>query len=101
MLKRFTAAAAGAAFLFSGAALAKDDWFPSKHGKDDQAGQSNLMTPDRVKAAMGLIKQGKVVSLARTYSDQDATVRSSQMGNARHQWPFRRATRRQQSHLDG
>jgi hypothetical protein len=69
-IERFTAAAAGAALLLSGAALAEDDWYPSKHGKDDQAGQSNLMTPDRVKAALGLIKQGKVISLARTYSDK-------------------------------
>ena len=70
MLKKFTAAAASATLLLSGTAFAKDDWFPSTHGKDDQAGQSNLMTPDRVKAAMGLIKQGKVISLARTYSDK-------------------------------
>lgn len=52
----------------SGAASAQEKWYPSKYGKDDQAGQSNLMTPERAKNAMKYIKQGKVVSLARTYS---------------------------------
>ncbi|MGI9475743.1 MAG: cyclase family protein [Hyphomicrobiaceae bacterium] len=70
MLNKLMIATAGAALLISGSAFAKDDWFPSKYGKDDQAGQSNLMTPDRVKKAMGYIKQGKTISLARTYSDK-------------------------------
>lgn len=71
MLKRLTiATVSAAAMLASGAAIAKDDWFPSKHGKDDQAGQSNLMTPDQVKKAMTFIKTGNVISLARTYSDK-------------------------------
>ncbi|MGI9411741.1 MAG: cyclase family protein [Hyphomicrobiaceae bacterium] len=69
MKKSLTVAAAGALVLtMSGAVSAQDKWYPSKFGKDDQAGRSNLMTPDRVKAAMKLIKQGKTVSLARTYS---------------------------------
>jgi kynurenine formamidase len=54
--------------MTAGAVAAQDDWQNSKFGKDDQAGQSNLMTPDRVKSAMKLIKEGKVISLARTYS---------------------------------
>lgn len=71
MLHKFSLAAASAALLLATpAAFAKDDWYPSKHGKDDQAGQSNLMTPDRVKKAMEYIKTGTVVSLARTYSDK-------------------------------
>ena len=62
-------AAAGAlALAMASAASAQDKWYPSKFGKDDQAGRSNLMTPDRAKAAMKYIKEGKVVSLARTYS---------------------------------
>ncbi len=51
-----------------GTALAQDKWYPSPYGKDDQAGRSNLMTPAQVKKAMGYIKQGKTISLARTYS---------------------------------
>ncbi|MEM8972379.1 MAG: cyclase family protein [Pseudomonadota bacterium] len=51
-----------------GTALAQDKWYPSPYGKDDQAGRSNLMTPALVKKAMGFIKQGKTISLARTYS---------------------------------
>ncbi len=60
-----------AALLMSGgSALAQDKWYPSPFGKDDQAGRSNLMTPDQVKKAMTYIKQGKTISLARTYSDK-------------------------------
>lgn len=71
MVQKFLMAAAGAALLMaSGTAFAQDNWYPSKHGKDDQAGQSNLMTPDRVISAMKYIKEGKVLSLARTYSDK-------------------------------
>lgn len=70
MLKRLTLAVAGTALLFAGPALAQDKWYPSKFGKDDQAGRSNLMTPDRVMGAMKYIKQGKTISLARTYSDK-------------------------------
>ncbi|MGF1650203.1 MAG: cyclase family protein [Hyphomicrobiaceae bacterium] len=51
----------------SAAAQADDSWYPSKFGPDDQAGKSNLMTPDRVKEAMTFMKTGKVVSLARVY----------------------------------
>lgn len=57
-----------AAGLTAGSVAAQDAWQTSKFGKDDQAGQSNLMTPERVKASMKLIKQGNVISLARTYS---------------------------------
>ncbi len=71
MLKKLFAATATATLLMaSGAASAQDNWYPSKFGKDDEAGRSNLMTPDQVKKAMGYIKQGKVVSLARTYSSK-------------------------------
>ena len=69
MFRKLTVATAGALLVLgSGHALAQDKWYPSKFGKDDQAGRSNLMTPERAKAAMKYIKQGKVVSLARTYS---------------------------------
>ena len=70
MLSRCLIAAAGASLLMCSAAQAADDWYPSKFGKDDEAGRSNLMTPDQVKKAMGYIKQGKVISLARTYSSK-------------------------------
>jgi len=69
MLK-IAAIATASLMLASGAVVAQDKWYPSPHGKDDQAGQSNLMTPAAVKKAMGYIKQGKVISLARTYSDK-------------------------------
>ena len=69
MFSRLTIATVGALFVLGSAgAYAQDKWYPSRYGKDDQAGRSNLMTPERAKAAMKYIKQGKVVSLARTYS---------------------------------
>lgn len=69
MLTKYAATVA-AVMLASSVASAEDKWYPSPFGKDDQAGQSNLMTPDKVKEAMTYIKQGKVISLARTYSDK-------------------------------
>lgn len=62
------AVAAAAVLAVGSQASAQDTWYPSPYGAEDQAGRSNLMTPDRVKTAMGYIKQGKTVSLARTYS---------------------------------
>ena len=71
-MKRYLSVAATGALVFamSGTVSAQDKWYPSQFGKDDQAGRSNLMTPDRVKSAMKLIRQGKTVSLARTYSSK-------------------------------
>ncbi|MEM9029527.1 MAG: cyclase family protein [Pseudomonadota bacterium] len=48
-------------------AWAQDAWYPSKFGKDDEAGRSNLMTSARVLEAMTYMKKGTVVPLARTY----------------------------------
>ena len=42
-------------------------WWPSRWGPDDQAGASNLMTPERVLAATRLIKTGKVYEIGRVY----------------------------------
>ena len=53
MIKKTVGAFCVAALLGSGAAVAQDKWYPSPFGKDDQAGRSNLMTPDQVKKAMG------------------------------------------------
>jgi len=39
------------------------DWTTSKWGPDDEIGSANLMTPERVKSAVGLVTEGKVYSL--------------------------------------
>lgn len=65
---RLIVAASAMLLAATGSAIAEEKWYPSKFGKDDQAGRSNLMTPERAKAATKYIKQGKVISLARTYS---------------------------------
>jgi kynurenine formamidase len=42
-------------------------WWPSRWGPTDEAGASNLMTPDKVLEAVKLIKTGKVYRLGRVY----------------------------------
>jgi kynurenine formamidase len=39
---------------------------PSKWGADDRRGSMNLMTPERAKAAAGLVQSGEMVELGRT-----------------------------------
>ena len=65
-------AAAAAAALSASPVLAEDTpigsiWWPSEHGADDQAGASNLVTPDKVMAATKLIKTGTLIKLGRDY----------------------------------
>jgi kynurenine formamidase len=42
-------------------------WWPSIWGAGDQRGAANRVTPGRVKAAAGLIREGRVFSLGRPY----------------------------------
>lgn len=48
-------------------AFAEDQALKSPFGEGDQAGASNLMTQEKVKEAMGLMKTGNVISIGRTY----------------------------------
>jgi len=52
-------AAAAALTLTGGPAAAKEDCKPSKWGAKDELGAANLVTPERTKAALALVKQGK------------------------------------------
>jgi len=54
-----------APLFVSSAARANE--LPSPFGKEDQAGASNLMTPEKALQAISLMKTGNVVSLGRTY----------------------------------
>jgi hypothetical protein len=58
---------AAAVFALGVASASAQERLTSKHGADDQAGASNLITPEKAKQAAGLIKQGKTYPLARTY----------------------------------
>ncbi|HEB3532121.1 TPA: cyclase family protein [Burkholderia cenocepacia] len=40
------------------------DWYPSVYGADDEIGAANLLTPDVVRQAVGLVKAGKTYPLA-------------------------------------
>jgi len=65
---RKAAAAIGsiALVLWASSTLA-DGHIKSPYGEDDQAGASNLMTPEKALEAIALMKTGTVVSLGRTY----------------------------------
>ena len=39
-------------------------WYPSVYGAKDEIGAANLLTPEVVKQALGLVKQGKTLALA-------------------------------------
>ncbi|WP_404385431.1 cyclase family protein [Caenispirillum salinarum] len=65
---RAAALAVPLALLLGSAAVAQDDraTFDSPYGPDDQIGAANNMTPDTVKAAAGLVTEGKVYPLGMT-----------------------------------
>ena len=52
-------AATAALVLTATASFAKGDCKPSKWGANDEIGSANLVTPERTKAALALVKQGK------------------------------------------
>jgi kynurenine formamidase len=43
------------------------NWWPSRWGRDDEAGASNWMTPEKVLDAVKWIKDGKVYRIGRVY----------------------------------
>jgi hypothetical protein len=43
---------------------AATDWHPSTYGADDEIGAANLLTPEMVLNAVGLVKTGKTYPLA-------------------------------------
>lgn len=43
---------------------ADQSWYPSAYGAQDEIGAANLLTPEVVKQALGLVKQGKTLALA-------------------------------------
>lgn len=48
-------------------------WYPSKYGPDDILGAMNLVTPESILAAVGLIKKGVVYDLSHNL-DQDMPI---------------------------
>ncbi|MEO0363621.1 MAG: cyclase family protein [Pseudomonadota bacterium] len=69
MKPTFLAGLACAGLLVAGAAAADGhaDWTKSPYGDEDQAGASNLMTPEKAMEAIALMKTGTVLSIGRTY----------------------------------
>jgi hypothetical protein len=48
----------------------KTDWFNSRWGREDQRGNGNLMTRDKVLEVVKFIKTGEIVSLGMPYDAQ-------------------------------
>ena len=48
-------------------------WYPSRYGPDDILGAMNLVTPESILAAVGLIKKGVVYDLSHNL-DQDMPI---------------------------
>jgi kynurenine formamidase len=57
-------------FTFAGAVMAEEHIHPSPFGPDDQAGASNLITPEKVRDAAALITDGNIYQLARTFDGE-------------------------------
>ncbi|WP_420994942.1 cyclase family protein [Cupriavidus sp. 30B13] len=57
-------ALAAALALAAGTAGATGDWYPSAYGPGDEIGAANLLSPDVVKQAVGLVRTGKTYPLA-------------------------------------
>lgn len=53
-----------AALLAGTGAAAQEAWHPSKYGPNDTLGALNNLSPEGVRRAVGLVKEGKVYSLA-------------------------------------
>lgn len=52
------------AALLTAPAAAQEPWYPSRHGAGDRLGAVNNLSPEGVRRAAGLVKLGKVYSLA-------------------------------------
>ena len=46
-----------------------EKWWPSEWGADDQIGALNRLTPEKVLAAAGLIKEGKIYDMGRVFEE--------------------------------
>ena len=44
-------------------------WWPSPHGRNDQAGNTNYITPEKVVQAMQLVKTGRMYELGQVYEE--------------------------------
>ena len=52
-----------------GEGLLPEKWWPSKYGPNDESGSYNLITPERIKAALKIVKTGKVYRLGLIYTN--------------------------------
>ncbi|MBD2838743.1 cyclase family protein [Pseudomonas sp. JM0905a] len=64
MMKTFTRLALATALPLAMQVASAADWYPSAYGANDEIGAANLLTPDVVKQAVGLVRTGKTYPLA-------------------------------------
>ena len=77
------------------ARVLKADWFNSRWGRDDQRGNGNLMTREKVLEAVKLIKTGEIVSLGMPYDARmplapGRAYAYAHAGQADRRWTLRR-----------
>jgi kynurenine formamidase len=65
---------AGLVFCMAGQ-LAAEEWYPSRYGADDVIGALNNLDENKVRGAAGLVKKGKVYSLAVNLNAQWPAIR--------------------------
>jgi hypothetical protein len=46
-----------------------ETWYPSRYGAEDQAGALNEVTPAAVRAAAGLVRQGRIYDLGHVLDE--------------------------------
>jgi kynurenine formamidase len=46
------------------------NWFPSRYGSNDEIGAANLLTPEVVRHAVGLVRQGKTYALGMEFNSK-------------------------------
>lgn len=63
-MKTFAMLALAAALPFAAQSAAAADWYASAYGAKDEIGAANLLTPEVVKQAVGLVRTGKTYPLA-------------------------------------
>ena len=63
-MKTLATIALAAALPLAMTAAHAQDWYPSAYGAKDEIGAANLLTPELVRQAVGLVKTGKTYPLA-------------------------------------
>ncbi|MGA9872324.1 MAG: cyclase family protein [Rhodococcus sp. (in: high G+C Gram-positive bacteria)] len=59
--------------IYDGTGKSSPQWWPSRYGADDELGTGNELTPERTLAALQLVKEGRILELARVLDFRSPT----------------------------